>query len=88
MWSEGGRFCVPDEGFKPERFHEIIEQNVQQGNAFAMRFRGDPARYVGIPILDMSLSEDVCFVLKIFEPEEEIGIMSRPIGDIEWMNNP
>jgi hypothetical protein len=74
------------EGFRSEMFYEVIAHNTQKGDTFALRFKDDPIRYVGIPVLDSSASEDDEFNFKIFEPEENKGLVKRSIEEIEWMD--
>ncbi|MFO7964179.1 MAG: hypothetical protein R6U50_09690 [Desulfobacterales bacterium] len=70
----------------PEKFYETIVQNTQRGDPYAIKFCGDPNRYVGIPIFDRTEESDDIFTLKVLEGGKT-GMYKRCLQDIESMES-
>lgn len=68
-----------------KKYYEMIAQNVHKGDPYSIKFKNDPIRYVGIPVLDLTAKEEDRFSFHIMEPEKNKGIVKKSIGDIESM---
>ena len=73
------------EGSKSKMYYEVIAQNVHKGDIFLLRFKDDPTKYEGIPVLDLAASEDDSFTFRIFKPEDKKSTVTRSVNDVEWM---
>ena len=67
------------------KYYEMIAQNVHKGDPYSIKFKNDPIRYVGIPVLDLTAKEQDAFSFRITEPEKNKGMVKKSIGDIESM---
>lgn len=70
---------------KTKKYYEIIAQNVQKGDPYVIKFKGDPVHYAGIPVLDMTTEKEDIFSFQILEPEKNKGMVKRSTEDIEWI---
>jgi hypothetical protein len=70
---------------KTRKYYEMIAQNVHKGDPYSIKFKNDPIRYVGIPVLDLTAKEEDAFSFHITEPEKNKGMAKKSIGDIESM---
>jgi len=73
------------EGSKSKMYYEVIAQNVHKGDIFLLRFKGDPTKYEGIPVLDLAAAEDDAFTFRILKPENKQCTVTRSINNVEWM---
>ena len=72
---------------EPESFYETIAQNVHRGDPYLIKFKGDPVRYRGIPVLDFTAEKDGVFSFRIEEPKDKKGLHQSDVGDIEQMES-
>ena len=68
-----------------ESYYETIAQNVQRGDPYIIKFKGDPVVYQGIPVLDFTAGKDGVFTFRVAEPEDRRGVQLRDVQDIEQM---
>ena len=68
-----------------KKYYEMIAHNVHKGDPYSIKFKNDPIRYVGIPVLDLTAKEQDAFSFHITGPEKNKGMIKKSIGDIESM---
>ena len=71
----------------PESYYETIAQNVQRGDPYIIKFKGDPVVYQGIPVLDFTAGTDGVFSFRVAEPEDKKGVHQRDVQEIEHMES-
>lgn len=73
------------ENSNTSRYYELLVQNAQKGEVYAVKLKSDPQVYSAIPLIPgrMQNEEPAKFVLNILAPPERKGVHELPLDEIE-----
>ncbi|MFW5830602.1 MAG: hypothetical protein ACOC1D_01280 [Prolixibacteraceae bacterium] len=70
---------------RKQEFYELLVQNVQKGEVYAVKLKGDPQIYSAIPMIPGRLqnNDPGKFVLKVLAPAERKGVYEYTMDELE-----
>lgn len=70
---------------RKQELYELLVQNVQKGEVYAVKLKGDPQVYSAIPMIPGRLqnNDSEKFVLKVLAPAERKGVYEYKMSELE-----